>query len=102
MDGQSFIAYRREDLWTNIIGDKLPNSRLLFQEDFDAIMSIAQNSDIPTFSSNILLENVEAYRTQRVSIPIVDMESEITYYLLCRSAELQKWEPLLKKLRREI
>ena len=102
LDGQSFIAYRREDMWTNIIGDKLPNSRLLFQEDFDAIMSIAQNSDIPTFSSNILLENVEAYRTQRVSIPIVDMESEITYYLLCRSAELQKWEPLLKKLRREI
>lgn len=99
LDGQSFIAYRHEDLWTDIIRDKLPNSRFFYQEDLDAIMSIAQNSDIPTFSSDILLESVEAYRTQRANIPISDMESELTYYLVCKLAELPKWEPFLKKLR---
>ena len=99
IDGQSFIAYKREDIWTDIIRGRLPNSRFFFQEDFDAIMSIALNSDIPTFSSDIVLENVEAYRTQRANIPISDMESELTYYLVCKLAELPKWEPFLKKLR---
>lgn len=99
IDGQSFIAYKYEDLWTNIIKDKLPNSKFFFQEDLDAIMSIAQNSDIPTFSSDILLENAEEYRTQRANIPISDMVSKLTYYLVCRAEELPKWEMFLKKLR---
>ena len=99
LDGQSFITYGHEDLWTDTIKSKLPNSRFFFQQDLDAIVSIAQNSDIPTFSSDILLENVEAYRTERVNIPIADMENRLTYYLICKSAELPKWEPYLKKLR---
>ena len=100
LDGQSFIAYGHEDLWTDILRDKLPNSRFFFQEDLDAIVSIALNSDIPTFSSDILLENVESYRAERVNIPVSGMESKLTYYLVCKSAELPKWELLLKKLRR--
>lgn len=98
LDGQSFIAYGHEDLWTDLIRDKLPNSRLFFQENLDAIISIAQNSDIPTFSSDILLENVESYRTDRVNIPVSGMKNELTYYLVCKSAELPKWELFLKKL----
>lgn len=98
LDGQSFIAYRHEDLWTDILRDRLPNSRFFFQEDLDAIVSIALNSDIPTFSSDIVLENVGAYRTERANIPISGMESELTYYLVCRSAELPKWEPFFKRL----
>lgn len=98
LDGQSFIAYGHEDLWTNIIRDKLPNSRFFFQEDLDAIVSIALNSDIPTFSSDIFLENVESYRTERAYIPVSGMEDELTYYLICRSAELPKWGPFFKNL----
>ena len=99
LDGQSFIVYRHEDLWTDMIRDKLPNSRFFFQEDLDAIVSIALNSDIPTFSSDILLENMESYRTERVNIPISGLENELTYYLVCKSAELPKWGLFLKKLR---
>ena len=99
LDGQSFIAYKHEDLWTDIIKNKLPNSRFFFQEDLDAIVSIALSSDIPTFSSDILLENMEAYRTERANIPITDMESEIAYHLIGRSADLPKWAPFLKQLR---
>ena len=99
LDGQSFIAYGHEDLWTDMIKDKLPNSSFFFQENLDAIVSIALNSDIPTFSSDILLENVESYRTERANIPISGTENELTYYLACKAAELPKWEPLLKKLR---
>lgn len=98
LDGQSFIAYGHEDLWTDIIRDKLPNSRFFFQENLDAIVSIAQNSDIPTFSSDILLENVESYRTERANIPVSGLENELTYYLVCRSAELPKWELFFKRL----
>ena len=102
LDGQSFIAYKHEDLWTDIIRDKLPNSRFFYQDDLDAIVSIALNSDIPTFSSDVLLENVEMYRTERVNIPLIDMESKHTFYLICKSAQLAKWELFLNKLRREI
>ena len=99
LDGQPFLAYGHEDLWTGFIKNKLPNSRFFFQEDPDAIMSIALNSDIPTFSSDLFLENVESYRTERANIPISGMENVLTYYLVCKTAELPKWEPLLKKLR---
>lgn len=99
LDGQSFIAYGREDLWTDILREKLPNSRFFFQENLDAILSIAMNSDIPTFSSDILLENVESYRTERVNIPVSDLESGLTYCLVCKSEELPKWGLFLKKLR---
>ena len=98
LDGQSFIAYGHEDLWTGIIRDKLPNSRFFFQEDLDAIVSIALSSDIPTFSSDILLENVESYRTRRANIPVSGMENRLTYYLVCKSAERQKWELLFGRL----
>ena len=99
LDGQSFISYGHEDLWTDLIRGRLPNSRFFFQENLDAIVSIAQNSDIPTFSSDILLENVESYRTERVNIPVSGMEDKLTYYLICKSAEQPKWEQFLKKLR---
>ena len=98
LDGQSFIVCGHEDWWTDMVKEKLPNARFFFQENLDAIVSIALNSDIPTFSSDILLENVEAYRTERANIPISGMESELTYYLVCRSAELPKWELFFKKL----
>ena len=99
LDGQSFIVCGHEDWWTDMVKDKLPNSRFFFQEDLDAIVSIALNSDIPTFSSDILLENMESYRTERVNIPISGLENELTYYLVCKSAELPKWGLFLKKLR---
>ena len=98
LDGCSFIVYKQEDLWADVIRDKLPNSRFFFQEDLDAIVSIALSSDIPTFSGDILLENVEVYRTGRANIPISDMESRITYYLVCKSAEQPKWELFFKRL----
>ena len=99
VNGQSFIVHGHEDLWTDIVREKLPNSSFFFQENLDAIVSIALNSDIPTFSSDIFLEGVEPYRTERVNIPISGMENELTYHLVCKSAELPRWEPLLKKLR---
>lgn len=99
MNGQSFIVHGHEDLWTDIVREKLPNSSFFFQENLDAIVSIALNSDIPTFSSDILLENMESYRTERVNIPVSGLENTLTYYLVCKSAQLPKWELLLKKLR---
>lgn len=100
LDGRSFIAYNHDDVWTNIIKSKIPNARFFLQEDFDAIMSIAQSSDIPTFSSDILLENVEVYRTDRVNIPISGTENRLTYYLVCKSTQRQKWELFLQKIHR--
>lgn len=98
LDGQSFIVYEQEDLWADIIRNKLPNAKFFFQKDFDAIMSIARNSDIPTFSGDILLENMEAFRTDLANIPISDLEDRVAYYLICKEAERPKWELFLEKL----
>lgn len=99
LDGQSFIVYEQEELWADIIRDKLPNSRFFFQKDLDAILSIALNSDIPTFSGDIMLENVEVFRTERVNVPISGAEGKVTYYLICKSAQRQRWSLLLERLR---
>lgn len=99
IDGQTFLAYTREELWTGIIKSKLPRSKFFFQEDVDALISIAQNSEFPSFSSDIFLEHIETYRTDRANIPISDPEGTITFYLVCRSAERQKWGLFLERLR---
>ena len=38
------------------------------------------------------------YRTDRANIPILDGESRLTYYLICKAAERPKWELFFRKL----
>lgn len=98
LDGQTFIAYTHEDQWTALAKNKLPHSKFFYQEDIDALISIVQNSEFPSFSSDIFLEHIESYRTDRVNIPISDPEGMITAYLICKSSERQKWSLFFEKL----
>ena len=99
LDGQTFLACTREDLWTDVAKQKMPRSKFFFQEDIDALISIAQNSEFPSFSSDIFLEHIETYRTDRANIPISGPDGVITCYLICKSSERQKWGLLLERLR---
>lgn len=98
LDGQTFISYANEDQWTGMAKNKMPRSKFFYQEDLDAMVSIVQNSEFPSFSSNIFLEHIESYRTDRVNIPISDPEGTITSYLICRASEQQRWHLFLEKL----
>lgn len=97
MDGQSFIMYAHVGFWEDIVRQKMPRSRFFLQSDLDAVGELAQYSDLPSFSSDITQKTTRHRSSGRIHVPFADPESFVTYYLICRKEDRQKWKTLFKE-----
>lgn len=98
MDGQNFIMYAHVGFWEDIVRSKMPHSRFYKQEDLDAVGELAQYSDLPSFASDITMRIIKSRQKDRVNIPFSDLESRVTYYLICNTRNQTKLTPLFRSL----
>lgn len=95
MNGENMLLMPDIGFWDFVCTDKMPDSRFLTQSDRFSFNELVQASSLPAFTSDLANKYTEA-AANRISIPICDAESTVTYYLVCKSARKKEFWPLFQ------
>lgn len=94
--GVPFLQYSQVGFWFDLVTQKIPNPHLLMQDNRDTFLEIANNSALPTFFTNYFSHDKRSL-TRKI-IPIQDPEAEVTYYLVCKTQDRQRFKALFNHL----
>lgn len=84
LNGETMLLRNRLGFWREMAVRKMPDTRFLEQEDV-AVNGLVQFSALPSFTTDVALRR-EGSPKNRINIPILDEEANVTYYCLCRPA----------------
>ena len=84
LNGETMLLRNRLGFWRDLIAQKMPDTRFLEQEDM-AFDELVKSSALPNFTTDVVL-NREGNPLNRVNVPILDEEANVTYYCLCRTS----------------
>lgn len=84
LNGETMLLRNRLGFWRDIADKKMPDTRFLEQEDI-AFEELVRSSALPNFVTDVVLRR-EENPTNRVNIPILDEEANVTYYCLCKTS----------------
>ena len=80
LNGETMLLRNRLGFWRDITDKKMPDTRFLEQEDF-AFDELVKTSALPSFTTDVVLRR-EGNSPNRVNMPILDEEANVTYYCL--------------------
>ncbi len=84
LNGETMLLRNRLGFWRDIADRKMPDTRFLEQEDI-AFEELVRSFALPNFVTDVVLRR-EGNPTNRVNIPILDEEANVTYYCLCKTS----------------
>ena len=84
LNGETMPLRNRLGFWREMAVRKMPDTRFLEQEDA-AFNELVQFSALPSFTTGVALRR-EGSPKNRINIPILDEEANVTSYCLCRPA----------------
>ena len=96
LNGETMLLLNRLGIWETIVHQRMPDTRFLVQEDF-AFETLVRSSALPSFASDIGLQRQEGPRN-RINIPVLDPEANITYYCVYRSEAHKELSGLFQAL----
>lgn len=67
--------------WNDFNKKKLPVSKFLVQTDEFAFNELIRESNLPCFTTNLVLDSYSESLGDRIPIPITDEEANVTYYI---------------------
>ena len=82
LNGETMLLRNRLGFWRELTVRKMPDTRFLEQEDV-AFDELVKFSALPSFATDVVL-NRESNHVNRVNIPILDEEANVSYYCLCK------------------
>lgn len=82
LNGETMLLRNRLGFWRELTARKMPDTRFLEQEDM-AFNELVRYSALPSFATDVGLRR-EGNPMNRVNIPILDEEANVTYYCLCK------------------
>ena len=80
LNGETMLLRNRLGFWRDVATQKMPDTRFLEQEDI-AFNELVRSSALPSFSTDVVLHR-DGASANRVNIPILDEEANVTYYCL--------------------
>ena len=80
LNGETMLLRNRLGFWRDVTDQKMPDTRLLEQEDV-AFNELVKFSALPSFTTDVAFHR-EGNPVNRVNIPILDEEANVTYYCL--------------------
>lgn len=89
LDGENMLLFADIGFWQNVHTPKMPHSRFLVQSDRFAFNELVQSSVLPSFVTDETLRLYGPPENRKV-VPILDPEATVTYYAVCRKAELHR------------
>lgn len=90
MNGENMLMLSGIGFWSDLVRQKMPDSRFLIQNERYSLDELTQNSLLPGFATDCTLR--ERSLPGRVAVPILDEEVNVCYYLAARR-ELYKTLP---------
>lgn len=98
LNGQSVLLLTKIGIWSELCKQMLPDSHLLYQEDVTIFNELTKMSALPNFRTNITLER-EPEESNRKSIPFIDEEAAITFYIVTKKEDWNRFAFLVKEIR---
>ena len=96
LNGETMLLRNRLGFWRDVTDQKMPDTRFLEQEDmvFDELV---RSSALPIFTTDAALDR-EGAPLNRVNVPILDEEANVTYYCLYKPRGRNDLSAFLKTL----
>ena len=80
LNGETMLLRNRLGFWRDVTDQKMPDTRFLEQEDI-AFNELVKSSALPSFTTDVAFHR-EGNPVNRINIPILDEEANVTYYCL--------------------
>lgn len=84
LNGEAMLLLNRLGFWGNLVNRKMPDTHFLVQED-NAFSELVNASALPCFTTDRVLTQ-GAPNQNRINVPILDPEANVTYYCLYQTA----------------
>lgn len=97
LNGETILLRSRLGFWHDIHTATMPDTHFLVQDEVFAFDELVKSSALPSFTSDLVMKR-EGTPPNRITIPIVDEEANVTYYCLYKS----KNQKLLKEFLHQI
>ena len=96
LNGETMLLRNRLGFWRDVTDQKMPDTRFLEQEDV-AFDELVRSSALPIFTTDASLAR-EGSPPNRVNIPILDEEANVTYYCLYKPSDRNDLSSFIKAL----
>ena len=96
LDGETFLLYSQIGFWDALCRRKMPSSRFLVQQEMDVLGELVTHSPFPAFTTDYVFKQPSSIPSDRIAIPILDTEANVTYYCTCRQTEKAKFLPVFR------
>ena len=96
LNGETMLLRNRLGFWRDVTEQKMPDTRFLEQEDV-AFNELVKSSALPSFTTDVAFHR-EGNPVNRVNIPILDEEANVTYYCLYKPHGRNDLSAFLKTL----
>ena len=100
LDGQTFLLYSQIGFWDGLCRRKMPNARFLMQQEIEVLGELVANSALPAFTTDYVMRQSD-YKSDRVAVPILDEEANVTYYCACVKSERARFRPVFRHYRKD-
>lgn len=98
LNGQSVLLLTKIGIWSELTQKMLPDSHLLYQEDVTIFNELTKMSALPNFRTDITLKR-EPQESNRKAIPFVDDEAELTFYIVTKKEDWNRFAFLVEEIR---
>ena len=99
--GETFLMLSELGFWAEIKKAKIPDAKFITQEEAENLKELIESSNLPTFVTDIA-QNSQNYPTytqkDRVAIPILDKEVNVTFYIVMKKESYGRFSELFKNL----
>ncbi len=85
INGRDILMLDGVGFWKSRIKQQLPDSRIILQEDNEKVNLLAEYSNLPAFSSDVVIRH-NIIRPKRIPVPILDDAAYADHYCICKAA----------------
>lgn len=90
LNGFNFLLRSELGFWDALCREKMPDSKFLVQTDESAFDELVKASSLLCFTTDYIRDRDSAY-PHRVNIPLIDVEANVTFYLISMTERLEKY-----------
>lgn len=101
IDGENFLLFSNIGFWNDICLKKMPSSHFLVQNERFSFEELVKNSALPSFTSDLVIKHNGNVKN-RVIVPILDPEANVSYYFMCLTSTKKKMGIVLHEIERHM
>ena len=84
IDGENILLLSRIGFWNEVCLKKMPSSHFLVQDQQYSFDALVKSSALPSFTSDLAIKRY-GKDANRVLVPVLDPEANVSYYFMCLS-----------------